>query len=70
MKFYEHYKRSLAKTLTFRFMILLIDFLIIIAITKRYDIALTVILFSNLSSTIIYFVHERIWNKIHWGKDR
>ncbi|MBI5817243.1 MAG: DUF2061 domain-containing protein [Candidatus Yonathbacteria bacterium] len=31
--------------------------------------ALAVIVFSNLASTIIYFFHERAWNKIHWGKN-
>lgn len=69
MKFYEHYKRSLTKAVTFRMIVLVVDFIIIVAITQRYEIAIGVVLLSNLSSTFLYFFHERIWNNIHWGKD-
>lgn len=68
-KFYENYKRSLLKTISFRLIIMVADFIIIMLITKRYDIALGVLLFSNLSSTVFYFIHERLWNGIHWGKE-
>lgn len=69
-KFIEHTKRSLVKAVTFRLVILVADGIIIFAITHRYDIAIGVILFSNISSTILYFIHERIWNGIHWGKQK
>lgn len=69
MAFYEHNKRSITKALTFRGVILMSDGVIIFFITHRYDVALAVIVFSNLASTIIYFFHERAWNKIHWGKN-
>lgn len=70
MKFYEHHKRSLIKALTFRLFILIVDFSAIIVITGRYDIALTIVIFSSLTHTILYFIHERMWNKIHWGKEK
>ena len=66
--FNEHFKRSLVKAITFRLIILISDGIIIFTITHRFDITFSVILFSNLSSTILYFIHERIWNKINWGK--
>lgn len=68
MAFHEHAKRSLLKALTYRFVILISDGLIIFTITHRYDTTLQVIVFSNIASTILYFVHERFWNNIHWGK--
>ncbi|OGK08544.1 hypothetical protein A2767_05610 [Candidatus Roizmanbacteria bacterium RIFCSPHIGHO2_01_FULL_35_10] len=68
IRFYEHHKRSLVKTLSFRILVMFFDFFIIVIITKRYDIALGVLLFSNFSSTVLYFFHERIWNNINWGK--
>lgn len=68
MAFFEHSSRSLVKALTFRVLILISDSVIIFAITRRYDITLSVIFFSNLFSTVLYFIHERIWNKVHWGK--
>lgn len=68
MSFHEHHKRSLAKAITFRAFILISDGIIIFAITRRYDITLSVMLFSNIASTVLYFAHERMWNGIHWGK--
>lgn len=68
VKFHEKLKRSVVKAITFRIIILTSDGLIIYALTHRYDVTLGLIFFSNFASTIIYFLHERVWNKIHWGK--
>jgi uncharacterized membrane protein len=68
MVFFEHNARSLVKSLTFRVLVLTSDFIIIFAITHNYNITIGVVLFSNLSSTVLYFIHERVWNRIHWGK--
>jgi uncharacterized membrane protein len=70
IKFHENVKRSIVKAITFRTIILCSDGIIVYAITKRFDIALDVIFFSNLASTVIYFLHERLWNNIHWGKEK
>ena len=69
-KFTEQIWRSITKAITFRLIILISDGIIILAITHRYDIALSVIFFSNFASTILYFIHERIWNGIRWGKQK
>lgn len=68
MAFFEHNSRSIVKALTFRCIILISDFVIIFTVTRRYDITFGLMILSNFSSTILYFFHERIWNKIHWGK--
>lgn len=68
MLFHEKTSRSIAKSITFRAVILMADSLIIYLLTHRLDVTLGVMLFSNLSSTIIYFLHERAWNRIRWGK--
>ncbi len=64
----ENVGRSIAKAVTFRAVILIADGLIIFAITHRFDVAIGVMFFSNVSSTILYFLHERVWNKIEWGR--
>ena len=66
--FHETVSRSITKAITFRILIIILDFSIIYWFTRRIDLTLSVIILSNFSSTIAYFVHERIWNKIHWGK--
>ncbi len=67
-KFSEQLGRSLVKAITFRVLILCSDGIIILLITHRYDIALSVIFFSNIASTVLYFIHERVWNEVRWGK--
>lgn len=69
-KFIEHFKRSMVKAVTYRTIILISDGIIVFSVTHRYDVALIVIFFSNFASTLIYYVHERLWNKIHWGKEK
>ncbi len=68
MTFIEKSKRSLAKTATFRITVIIADLIIIYALTHKFYITLSIIVLSNLASTILYFLHERIWNRISWGK--
>ncbi|PIY69160.1 hypothetical protein COY90_02125 [Candidatus Roizmanbacteria bacterium CG_4_10_14_0_8_um_filter_39_9] len=68
IKFHEGLSRSTTKAITFRLFILVSDGIIIFASTHRYDLNLGVILFSNIASTLLYIVHERLWNNVHWGK--
>lgn len=70
MAFQEKNHRSLVKSLTFRMAIIITNFIIVLAITRRYDITVGVLLITSLTSTLIYYGHERIWNKIHWGKSK
>lgn len=67
-RFHEHLKRSIVKAITFRLFILVSDTIVIFAVTRRYDITLGVLLVSNFASTILYIIHERLWNTIHWGR--
>lgn len=68
MHFTEHRKRSLVKALTYRIISLIIDATVVFAITNRYDTTLKVIIASNTASIFIYFIHERLWNKLSFGK--
>ena len=60
-------KRSLVKALTYRAVIIVLDFSVIYLLTGRVDVALGFMVISNIYTTVAYFVHERIWNKIRWG---
>ena len=70
MSFYEHYKRSLAKTISYRLLIISSDLVIIYFLTGRLDLAIGVITISNIASTGLYFIHERLWNLSRWGKHK
>ena len=63
----ESTRRSIAKTLSWRLVgssaVLLISFLLTGSLTTAGSIAATQLILN----TILYFIHERIWNKIQWG---
>lgn len=67
-KFSEKAKRSLIKTITYRVLIVISDGIIVYAITHKYEIALAVIIARNASAMLLYYLHERFWNGVHWGK--
>jgi uncharacterized membrane protein len=66
--FKEHWQRSLAKAITYRIIILILDFSVIYLITGRFDIAVGFTAISNVYSTVAYYLHERVWDRIKWGK--
>lgn len=70
MSYYEHHKRSIAKTVGFHALVIASDLIVVFIITHRTTITLSIIFFSNLMSGLIYFFHERLWNRIHWGKSK
>lgn len=70
MAFHESNTRSIIKAITFRFIILCSDAVVVFTVTHNYNTTLNVILISNLASTVLYFFHERAWNTIHWGKKK
>lgn len=61
-------KRSLIKTISWRITGSGTTFLIAYLIIGNFAIAGIVGLIQFLSNTVLYFVHERVWNKIEWGK--
>ncbi len=68
-QFEESGKRSLVKAISYRCLILCTDAFVIAIITKSYAAVIAVVVISNISSTILYLIHERLWNNIHWGKN-
>lgn len=58
-------KRSLYKSITFRILIIVMDIVVIYLLTRRIDTTIGITVVSNITSTLLYFIHERIWNKIN-----
>ena len=70
MSYYEHHKRSLAKTLGFHLLIVVADTIVVFLFVQKASTTLDIVVLTNLVSGLLYFVHERTWNKIHWGKTK
>jgi uncharacterized membrane protein len=64
----ESLKRSLVKSISYRLLIIILDFTTIYIITRKAGVALGFMLISNVYTTIAYFIHERLWDRIKWGK--
>jgi adenylylsulfate kinase len=62
-------KRSLVKALTWRVIALGTTFVSIYIITGKLQFALQGTVLTNTINFILYYVHERGWNKIQWGRE-
>jgi len=62
--------RSLSKSLTWRVIALITTFVSIYAITGKLEFALQGTILTNIINFILYYLHERIWDKIQWGRTK
>ena len=62
-------KRSLAKTISWRITGSFATFLISYLVTGNLTFAGTIAIIQITANPILYFIHERIWNKIDWGRN-
>ncbi len=60
-------KRSVVKAITYRGIIICLDFLVIYLLTGKVKTAAAFMIVSNIYTTVAYFLHERIWAGINWG---
>jgi uncharacterized membrane protein len=63
-------KRSLAKSLTWRLIAVISTFVIGYAMTGSLAFAASLTVVSNLINFILYYIHERVWLKVNWGKSK
>ena len=60
--------RSLVKTVTWRITGSTATFLIAYAMTGNFAVAGVIGVTQLISNTILYYIHERVWNRIVWGR--
>jgi len=60
--------RSIVKTVTWRVTGSSATFLIAYIMTGNFAIAGVIGVVQLISNSILYFIHERMWNKVPWGK--
>jgi len=63
-------KRSLFKTLSWRLFSFCLTICIIYAYTKNIKQAVGVGAGIDLVKMILYYFHERVWNKVQYGRER
>lgn len=62
-------KRSVVKAITYRGIIICLDFLVIYLLTGKVKTAAAFMIVSNIYTTVAYFLHERVWAGIKWGRE-
>jgi uncharacterized membrane protein len=66
-KYSEVWKRSIVKAVTYRCFVMILDFTAIKLFTGSTNVAGGFVIVSNIYTTVAYFIHERIWQKVKWG---
>ena len=64
----EHLSRSVVKAISWRLLGTLDTIMIAFFITGTLGQALSIGLIEWVTKIILYFLHERLWNRIQWGQ--
>ena len=64
----EAAKRTVVKTVSWRILATLVAFLVLWIYTGRISSSLDGAVVVGVFNTIAYYVHERFWNRISWGR--
>jgi uncharacterized membrane protein len=70
IKFHENISRSVIKAITFRVLVIVSNSVIVFIFTRKPDLTFNVMALTSIASTVLYVFHERIWNHVHWGKQK
>jgi uncharacterized membrane protein len=74
MPYHEKHSRSIAKAISYRIISICVDLTIVYSLAVLFDaphktqLTLGVVLASNSISIFVYYIHERVWNKFHFGR--
>jgi uncharacterized membrane protein len=62
--------RSLAKSLTWRVLAIIVTFASIYFLTGEIITATAGTLLTNSINFVLYYLHERVWLKVTWGLNK
>lgn len=68
IKVLEAHPRSVAKAITYRIFSLAVDFTVAYLFLHDVVSSISIVLIVNAYSTVLYYLHERMWAHIHWGR--
>ena len=60
-------KRSITKTITFRIIATLTTMILVYIFTRSLALANTIGVLDLVSKLILYYLHERAWDRVKWG---
>ncbi len=60
-------KRSLVKSIVWRIICIVVAVFTTFFLTGRWDLAVALGTLYNAITMVLYYFHERIWNRTNWG---
>lgn len=66
----DELRRTIAKTISWRVVTTITTVALVFVFTKELKIALGIGAVDMIVNMISYFIHERIWDKVDWGKHK
>lgn len=66
--FKDGHPRTISKSITWRILITCSNFLIPYFLTGSLGKALAFLTIATFMNIVIYYTHERVWNRFSWGK--
>ena len=61
--------RSFSKSVTWRLLGILNGLIIAYLLVGDFEMSLRIALWANFTGFIAFYIHERIWNNVKWGKN-
>jgi uncharacterized membrane protein len=65
----ETRKRSVVKSISWRVICIVVSILTSFVLTGKWDIAVAIGTVYNAITMILYYFHERTWNRVKWGHE-
>lgn len=65
---HEKHRRSLIKSISYRILSILADTIAAYFFTRDAVLTAGIVGFVNLYSTGLYYIHERVWARVSWGR--
>ena len=59
--------RSIIKSLLWRVICIVVSIITSYLLTNKWDVAVAIGTIYNVITMVLYYFHERFWNKIMWG---
>ena len=65
----DSHKRTLVKTVIYRCWVIISTYVMLLITGQSWDQAIVPTVVMNLIWMTSYYLYERIWNRIDWGKN-
>lgn len=65
----EKHRRSIMKSVTYRILSISVDLMVAYFFTHSAVLSFWIVFFVDGYSTILYYLHERVWAHVAWGRE-